>query len=183
MTILQETVGANSIPAGSLDFAMSLGVLHHIPDTGLAIKDVASKIKSGGVFLCYLYYKLENKPLYYRGLFWTSNSLRWVISRLPYALRKLVARIIAALIYLPLARTAKLLSSAGKNVSNFPLHHYANMPFVMLQNDALDRFGTRLEQRFSKKEITEMLGSADFDLSTLKFSEVEPFWTFSVKKL
>ena len=183
MTILQETVGANSIPAGSLDLAMSLGVLHHIPDTGLAVKDIASKIKGGGVFLCYLYYKLENKPLYYRGLFWTSNSLRWVISRLPYVLRRLIARVIAALIYLPLARMAKLLSSTGKNVSNFPLHHYANMPFVMLQNDALDRFGTRLEQRFSKKEITEMLGKAGFDLSTLKFSDVEPFWTFSVKKL
>jgi hypothetical protein len=106
-----------------------------------------------------------------------------VISRLPYALRKLIARVIAALIYLPLARTAKLLGSKGKNVSNFPLHHYANMPFVMLQNDALDRFGTRLEQRFSKKEITEMLGNAGFDLSTLKFSDVEPFWTFSVEKL
>ena len=182
MTILQETVGANSIPSGSLDLAMSLGVLHHIPDTGLAIKDVASKIKGGGVFLCYLYYKLENKPLYYRGLFWTSNSLRWMISRLPYVLRRLIAQVIATLIYLPLARAAKLLSSTGKNVSNFPLHHYADMPFVMLQNDALDRFGTRLEQRFSKKEITEMLGKAGFDLSTLKFSDVEPFWTFSVKK-
>ena len=55
--------------------------------------------------------------------------------------------------------------------------------FVMLQNDALDRFGTRLEQRFSKKEITEMIGAAGFDLATLKFSDVEPFWTFSVKKL
>jgi len=181
--ILQETVGVNSIPAGSLDLAMSLGVLHHIPDTGLAIKDVASKIKDGGVFLCYLYYKLENKPLYYRGLFWTSNSLRWVISRLPYAIRILIAQVIASLVYLPLARSAKLLESMGKNVSNFPLHHYANMPFVMLQNDALDRFGTRLEQRFSKHEITEMLGKAGFDLSTLKFSDVEPFWTFSVKKL
>jgi len=183
MRILQETVGVNSIPAGSLDLAMSLGVLHHIPDTGLAIRDVASKIKSGGVFLCYLYYKLENKPLYYRVLFWSSNSLRWVISRLPYAMRRFIARIIAALVYLPLARTAKLLSRGGKNVSNFPLHHYANMPLVMLQNDALDRFGTRLEQRFSKNEITVMLGSAGFDLSTLKFSDVEPFWTFSVKKL
>jgi SAM-dependent methyltransferase len=183
MKILQETIGVNSIPTESLDFAMSLGVLHHIPDTGLAIKDVANKIKSGGIFLCYLYYKLENKPFYYRGLFWTSNSLRWVISRLPYVLRKLIAQVIAALIYLPLARTSKLLGNKGKDVSNFPLHHYANMPFVMLQNDALDRFGTRLEQRFSKKEIREMLGEAGFDLSTLKFSDVEPFWTFSVKKL
>jgi len=182
MKILQETVGVNSIPAGSLDLAISLGVLHHIPDTGLAIKVVASKIKSGGIFLCYLYYKLENKPLYYRGLFWTSNSFRWVISRLPYAMRRFIAQAIAVLVYLPLARSAKLLSKTGKNVSNFPLHHYANMPFVMLQNDALDRFGTRLEQRFSKNEIIEMLGNAGFDLPTLKFSDVEPFWTFSIKK-
>jgi SAM-dependent methyltransferase len=50
--ILQETVGANSIPFESLDLAMSLGVLHHIPDTGLAIREVASKIKRGGFFLC-----------------------------------------------------------------------------------------------------------------------------------
>ena len=77
MKILHETVGANSIPSGSLDLAMSLGVLHHIPDTGLAIRSFASKIKSGGVFLCYLYYKLENKPAFYRWLFWASNSLRW----------------------------------------------------------------------------------------------------------
>jgi SAM-dependent methyltransferase len=182
MKILQETVGSNSIPDESLDLAISLGVLHHIPDTGLAIKDVGTKIKSGGVFLCYLYYKLENKPIYYRGLFWTSNSLRWIISRLPYPLRRLIAQIIAGTIYLPLARTSKLLRCRGKDVSNFPLHHYADMPFVMLQNDALDRFGTRLEQRFSKREIIEMLGNAGFDLSTVKFSVIEPFWTFSVEK-
>ena len=162
---------------------MSLGVLHHIPDTALAIKDVASKIKSGGVFLCYLYYKLENKPVYYRGLFWTSNSLRWVISRLPYAMRRFIARVIAGVIYLPLARAAKFLSKKGRDITNFPLHHYADMPFVMLQNDALDRFGTRLEQRFSKKEITKMVGTAGFDVTTLKFSDSVPFWTFSVTKL
>ena len=181
--ILQETVGLNSIPSNSLDLAISLGVLHHIPDTGLAIKDVTSKIKSGGVFLCYLYYKLDNKPIYYRALFWASNSIRWVISRLPYVIRRMIARVIATAVYLPLARTSKFLAKRGLNVSNIPLHHYADMPFVMLQNDALDRFGTRLEQRFSKKEITEMLGNAGFDVSTLRFSDVEPFWTFSVKKL
>ena len=181
--ILQETVGANSIPSNSLDLAMSLGVLHHIPDTGLAMKDIADKIKGGGFFLCYLYYKLDEKPLYYRGMFWVSNSIRWIISRLPFAMRRYIARVIAALVYLPLARLAKLLSNAGKNVSNFPLHHYANMPFVMLQNDALDRFGTCLEQRFSKKEIIEMLDKAGFDIATVKFSHLEPLWTFSAQKL
>ena len=181
--ILQETVGRNSIPSNSLDLAMSLGVLHHIPDTGLAIKDIAGKIKSGGIFLCYLYYKLDNKPVYYRGLFWISNSMRWIISRMPYFMRKLFAQIIALVVYIPLARIAKILGDRGKNVSNFPLHQYANMPIVMLQNDALDRFGTRREQRFSKNEIAKMVTSAGFDTATLVFSPSEPFWTFMVKKL
>jgi hypothetical protein len=71
----------------------------------------------------------------------------------------------------------------GKNVANFPLHHYANMPYLMMRNDALDRFGTQLEQRFSREEIAEMLFRAGFDLASLNFSEAEPFWTFSVEKL
>lgn len=179
--ILQESVGHNSIPDKSLDFAMSLGVLHHIPNTSLAVKDIASKIKPGGTFLCYLYYKLENKPLPYRMIFWSSNLLRLFISRMPYSWRRFLAKTIAVTVYLPLARASKILMSIGKDASNIPLHHYAEMPFVMLENDALDRFGTRLEQRFSKKEIIEMLQKANFDIPTLKFSDGEPFWTFSIQ--
>ena len=182
IVVLQETVGVNSIPVGSLDLAMSLGVLHHIPDTALAIKDVTRSIKPGGVFLCYLYYSLENKPTYYRLIFKGVNVVRRVISASPQPVRRLSATIIAALVYWPLARLSKVLSKFGRNTSNLPLHHYAEMPFVMLANDALDRFGTSLEQRFSKAEITEMLRAADFDLTTLTFSEIEPFWTFVVNK-
>ena len=182
IVILQETVGVNSIPVTSLDLAMSLGVLHHIPNTTLAIKDVSRSIKPGGVFLCYLYYNLENKPTYYRLIFKGVNVVRRVISSLPQPVKRMSATIIATLVYWPLARLSKVLSTLGRNTSNLPLHHYADMPFVMLANDALDRFGTSLEQRFSKAEITEMLGAADFDLSTLIFSDREPFWTFAVNK-
>lgn len=180
--ILKETVGSNSIPDNSLDLGMSLGVLHHIPDTSLAIRDVAKKIKPGGYFLCYLYYKLEGKPLYYRAIFRAVDLLRRRISGLPHPPKKATTSLIAALIYWPLARLSKLLTAMKFDVSNIPLHHYANMPFVMLANDALDRFGTSLEQRFNKSEIIEMLKEADFDISTLVFSENEPFWTFAVQK-
>lgn len=161
---------------------MSLGVLHHIPDTALAIKDVSRSIKPGGIFLCYLYYSLENKPIYYKMIFKGVNIVRRVISASPQKVRRLSATVIAAVVYWPLARLSKILSKLGRDTSNLPLHHYADMPFVMLANDALDRFGTSLEQRFSKAEITEMLRAADFELSTLKFSEIEPFWTFTVNK-
>lgn len=41
-----------------------------------------------------------------------------------------------------------------------PLDVYQNRSFFMIRNDALDRFGTRLEQRFSAAQIIEMMGSA-----------------------
>jgi SAM-dependent methyltransferase len=166
----------------SLDLAMSLGVLHHIPDTGLAIKDVSLRIKPGGMFLCYLYYNMENKPFFYRLIFKAANVVRQIVSVLPQRIKRIVCSSIAALIYWPLAKFSKALSKIGINNSNIPLHHYAEMPFVMLANDALDRFGTTLEQRFSRAEITQMLSAAGFDVSTLKFSNIEPYWTFSVKK-
>lgn len=181
--VLKASVGRNSILDDSLDLAMSLGVLHHLPDTAKGIEDIAKKIKPGGMFWCYLYYKLENKSHFYRFLFRVSVSVRFMVSHMPNSWRRFLADIIAFVIYLPLARLARLFEIRGINVANFPLHHYANMPFLMMRNDALDRFGTQLEQRFSREEISEMLVRAGFDLASLNFSEAEPFWTFSVKKL
>ena len=181
--ILHEDVERNSISENSLDLAISLGVLHHIPDTHQAILDISKKIKSGGMFLCYLYYKVEDKPFYYRTIFRIVNVVRYAISRMPHAMRMTIARLIAFSIYLPLARYSRFNLKRGKNVANIPLHHYANMPFVMLENDALDRFGTRLEHRFNKSDIRKMLEAASFDLTTLQFSDAEPFWTFSVRKI
>ena len=181
-TLLNESVEDNSIPNESLDLAISLGVLHHIPDTKKAILDIYKKIKPGGTFLCYLYYKVEDKPFHYRILFLLVNCVRNIVSRMPHVIRMLLAKLIAIFIYLPLARFSRHQLKKGKDVTNIPLHHYANMPFVMLENDALDRFGTRLEQRFNKVEISSMLEEAGFELSSINFSDKEPFWTFSILK-
>ena len=43
-----------------------------------------------------------------------------------------------------------------------------------MKTDALDRFGTRLEKRFSKDEIQKMLKEAGF--RDIKFSKNMPFW-------
>ena len=44
-----------------------------------------------------------------------------------------------------------------------------------MRTDALDRFGTRLEQRFTKKEIYSMM--IDAGLTDIEFSKDIPFWT------
>ena len=43
-----------------------------------------------------------------------------------------------------------------------------------MRTDAYDRFCTRLEQRFTRQQIEQMLHAAGFD--PVRFSEQEPYW-------
>ena len=43
-----------------------------------------------------------------------------------------------------------------------------------MATDSLDRFGTKLEKRFTKKEIEKMLLDAGF--VDIKFSKNAPYW-------
>jgi SAM-dependent methyltransferase len=180
--IEKATVKHNSIIDNSADLIISLGVLHHLPNTQEALIDCFRKIKPGGYLLCYLYYNLENKSAIYRAIFHLSNFIRIIISKLPKRIKLLVCYLIALTIYWPMARISKVATKFGVDNSNLPLHQYADFPFVFLKNDALDRFGTRIENRFSKVEIEYMLEQAQFNIRTLKFSESEPFYTFLIQK-
>jgi len=172
--IHQSDVDAIPLPDQSMDFGYSLGVLHHIPDTGAALTSCVAKLKPGAPFLLYLYYSFDNRPLWFRWLWRVSDLIRKVVSRMPFGMRYAVSQIIAVLIYWPLARIAKLLEISNFNVSNFPLAIYRNRGFYVMRTDALDRFGTSLEQRFSKVEIEQMMNDAG--LEKVKFSDQTPFW-------
>jgi ubiquinone/menaquinone biosynthesis C-methylase UbiE len=162
------------LPPNSLDFAYSLGVLHHVPDTQAAIAAIAGKLKPGAPFLVYLYYALDNRPGWYRALWRMTNMARLLISRLPHPLRLAVSQTIATLIYWPLARTARLMSRLGQSSRSLPLSYYADKSFYVMRTDAYDRFGTRLEKRFTRAEIEQMLNRAGFE--NVLFSNAEPFW-------
>ena len=168
--------GADSIPLpdGSQDFGYSLGVLHHIPDTRAALRDCVAKLKPGAPFLVYLYYSFDNKQRWFRSLWRASEPARWAISRLPFPIRKTFTSAIASLVYLPLARIALLAEAGGRDVSNLPLSAYRHSSFYTMRTDALDRFGTRLEQRFSRTEIGEMMQQAG--LVDIIFREDAPYW-------
>ena len=169
-----KSVAEIPLPPQSLDFAYSLGVLHHVPDTQAAIEAIAGKLKPGAPFLIYLYYALDNRPAWYRALWRTTNMARLVISRLPHPLRLVLSQAIAALIYWPLARGARLASRLGLPVQSLPLSYYADKSFYVMRTDAYDRFCTRLEKRFTRNEIEHMLVRAGF--TAVQFSESVPFW-------
>jgi len=158
----------------SCDLVYSLGVLHHIPDTASGIRDCVRKLKPGAPFLVYLYYRFDNRPIWFRGLWQLSNLLRMFLSRLPFVIRRSLTDVIALFVYFPLARLSKLVERIGRNPANLPLAIYRNHSLYTMRTDSLDRLGTRLEHRFTRKEIHTMLDSAG--LENISFRESEPFW-------
>lgn len=170
----EASVDALPFADASMDFGYSLGVLHHVPDTSAAIAACVRKLKHGAPFLLYLYYRFDNRPRWFRALWSTSDLGRRIISRLPYRLRHTMTDFIALGVYLPLATASRLAEQSGINISNFPLSIYRHASFYTMRTDALDRFGTSLEQRFTRQEITEMMEAAG--LRDIRFREEDPFW-------
>lgn len=164
----------------SQDFGYCLGVLHHIPNTLDGIKACSKLLKKDAPFLMYLYYNFENRPFLFKLIWRVSNLIRKFLSSLPSGIKGLITVIIAYLIYFPLARFALLCHKLGVNVANFPLTDYKDKPFYFMKTDALDRFGTRLEKRFSKQDIIDMLTVSGF--KDIKFSEGNPCWVCISKK-
>jgi hypothetical protein len=55
-----------------------------------------------------------------------------------------------------------------------PFSYYAGKSWRVIRNDALDRFGTPLEKRFSQDQIRGFLEQAG--LVDIRFSGKDPFW-------
>jgi len=158
----------------SMDFGYSLGVLHHIPDTAEGIKSCVQKLKSGAPFLIYLYYAFDNRPAWFRLIWRVSELFRRLVSALPFGIKRLVTDLIALTIYFPLAKIALFAEKGGLRVEALPLSTYRTHSFYTMRTDALDRFGTRLEQRFTREEIKEMMESAGLENVTI--SSETPYW-------
>jgi hypothetical protein len=138
------------------------------------MKSATAKLKPGAPFLVYLYYAFDNKGAAFRAIWKISEIGRFVISRSPRVIRNILSEILARLVYWPLARISKVLAARGMNVDSIPLSAYRDLSFYTMRTDALDRFGTRLEQRFTRVEIDRMM--RDAGLENVRFSDGLPYW-------
>jgi SAM-dependent methyltransferase len=177
VTIIKSSISDIPYENNFFDFGMSIGVLHHIPNTQQAMLDCVKKVKVGGYFYTYLYYSLDNRGLGFKILWQLSNVIRVLIAGLPQKLKAMVCELIAVIFYMPFVLFCRLMNLIGLKKSiwdKIPLSAYYNKSFFVIRNDALDRFGTPLEQRFSKKEIEAMMKNCGLD--NIVFSDNMPFW-------
>ncbi len=171
--------GVDTIPFrdGTFDLVVCLGVLHHVPDTAGAIAKLATKLKPGGHMLLYLYYALDGRGPLFKGLFHLSNVFRRVIAAMPAAPKRIVCDLIAFTVYLPartVIRMARAVDPKGSWWHKLPLSYYHNKSLTILRNDALDRFGTPLEQRFTQEQMRVMMQKAG--ITDIRFSPNAPYW-------
>jgi SAM-dependent methyltransferase len=162
--------------SASFDLVYSLGVLHHIKDLETAAAELVRVLRPGGHCLVYLYYALDSRGPLFRAVFTVVDLIRRLLSRSPQALLGPMSDLIAATVYLPLARSARLLRRLGlrRVASALPLSSYADRSFRTMRNDSLDRFGTTLERRFTRAQVVEIMARAG--LEAVRVSDGVPYW-------
>jgi SAM-dependent methyltransferase len=173
---VQADVGSLPLAPDAVDWAYSLGVLHHTEDPELGLTNIARSVRPGGVVLVYLYYALDQRGPLVRGIFHVVDLVRRVISRQPRSAARAIATVIAASVYWPLARGGAILERARAPglAAKLPLSFYRHLSFATMRNDSLDRFGTRLERRYTRAQVEELMREAG--LVDVRVSDSPPYW-------
>jgi len=156
-----------------VDFLFCLGVLHHLPRPCLSkvreLKPIASEI------LIYLYYALDNKPFYFRISLFVVTFLRKTLSRIrEHRTRKMIAGLIAAVVYMPLVGIGHALNLFGMGRFVPLFEGYRGKSFHRISQDSYDRFFTDIEQRVKYKDVLALEDS----FSRVTISENIPYWHF-----
>lgn len=159
------------------DFLFCLGVLHHLPTS--AIDEVRMLQKYAPKLLIYLYYALDNRPSYYRILLFLVTRLRLKVATQKNPIfREIFTWFCTIGIYLPLLVLGNALRPLG--ISHYiPLYEgYQGKSINRIRQDVYDRFFTRIEQRYSKKQIMMLKDT----FAEIIVSDALPYWHFICQK-
>lgn len=164
------------IAEGSVDWAFSLGVLHHLAAPPRALARIFDAVRAPGPVLVYVYYALDHRGSAYRGVFRVISAVRRVTSTLPRPLSFAFAAAVAAIVYFPLARMARLAERRGWAgvAAGLPLSYYRHRSFGIMLNDSLDRFGTSRELRFTRGDVAALYAACG--ATDVEISPNAPYW-------
>jgi SAM-dependent methyltransferase/uncharacterized protein YbaR (Trm112 family) len=145
----------------SFDIVMSIGVLHHLPDTERALAGLVRYAKPGGRVHIYLYW--QPPVAWHRWVLRGVTAARRVTVKLPHRMLHALCYPLAALLWLFVVLPSRGLRASATTrglLRYLPLRTYLNYPFGVLVNDQFDRFSAPLERRFTKPEVEAMMRRA-----------------------
>ena len=155
------------------NFIYCLGVLHHLPAN--ALDEVRNLKRYSSDILVYLYYALDNRPIYFHIILKIVTSIRYLLAKIRNKkIRKFLTEIITWFIYVPLINIGSVFEQfdLGKKI---PLYEgYSGKSIERIRQDVYDRFFTRIEQRYSRAEIYTLKD----EFSSILISDGQPYWHF-----
>jgi SAM-dependent methyltransferase len=158
---IQSDLEALPLAPGSFDFVMSIGVLHHLPDTERALKYLVQFARPGGRVRVYLYWQPERR--WQRAILRGVSTVRRATTRMPHRLLHALCYPLAALLWVFVVvpyRALRNFPPAKGLADALPLKTYADYPFGVLVNDQFDRFSAPIERRFTRSEAEALLAAA-----------------------
>jgi len=142
----------------SFDYAYSLGVLHHLTETERALRMLIRKLKPGGRFRLYLYWKRHG---------WTGTLLKVVTlarrltTKLPFGVLRVMCLVLSAVLFVGVILPYRVLTAVGVRIhESWPLFVYSRYPFNVLYNDQFDRFSAPIEKRYDRDEVKALMEAA-----------------------
>ncbi len=157
----------------AFDLVLCIGVLHHLPTDALDV--VRDLRRLAPRHLIYVYYALDNRPVYFRWVLAIVTRFRMLSTRLrSRRARTIVSWVLALTVYAPIAQLGRLLVPLGMERLVPMADSYAGKPLRRLRQEAYDRFFTRIEQRFTRAQIESLSDS----FSSVRISDQHPYWHF-----
>jgi SAM-dependent methyltransferase len=162
-SVLTIQADAEDLPLAeaSFDLVMAIGVLHHLPDTGRALRRIVRHARPGGRVHIYLYWVPEVR--WHRSALRLVTRLRGITTRMPHTALRVLCYPLAAMLLVAFVlpyRILRRIPALDRLARLLPLKAYADYPFAVLVNDQFDRFSAPIEQRFTRQQVEDLLRSA-----------------------
>jgi SAM-dependent methyltransferase len=165
--LVQADVYHLPIRPGVLDFAYSIGVLHHLPDPEAAFRCLVPLVKPGGSVFVWVYSKSRS--------FWNAclETVRAVTTRLPKRVQKGISLGAALVDYGGFVGPYKVAASVpGLNavVGRLPLQRlrlYSAYPFQVVYADWFDRLAAPIRFYYDGKDMEGWLTRASLTRHTV----------------
>jgi SAM-dependent methyltransferase len=142
------------LASNTFDGAYSYGVVHHTPDPGGAVREIARTLKPGAHLLLYVYEDFSDRPVHWRAALAVANSLRTVTTRMPPRMLMRLCRLLSPVVYVLCTLPARHFTWAAR----FPYRHGPHA-FGMV-GDLYDRLSAPIEWRYSRQGAAQLATDA-----------------------
>jgi SAM-dependent methyltransferase/uncharacterized protein YbaR (Trm112 family) len=141
--------------AQNFDMVYSLGVLHHLPEPEAGFREILRYGKPGADVLVYLYWSLNDEPLWKKHLLKAVGTVRRITTRLPFPLLRTFSWCVAVGCEVVFVAPYRMLRNTRwkGSAEMLPLKLYADFPFRLLYQDQFDRFSAPIENRYDREQV------------------------------